>query len=617
MDRDQALALHRRGDLDRAAAAYEEILDANPDDAVAHHLLGLAAHQSGDAARAERHLRRAIALDDTQAAAHHHLGLALRQQQRLEEAAAAFERSLALEPASIDGLVQLADVRQLQGDLAGASAAYDKALRRDAQRVDAWWGLGCLEAARGEHAAAAALLTRTVALAPTWGEAHHNLGRSLFELGQIDTALDVLRRAATLLPGDDRSLGTIATIIPGSARADDRAVAEARRLWAAASPTPPARAAARPAAHGGARLRIGYLSAFFAHRNWMKPVWGLINHHDRDRVEVHLFGDGVRPSREHGYRADPRDRIHDLTGLPTSDAARAIEEAQLDLLIDLNAYSRIQRVPLLARRPAPILVAWFNLFAPSGLEAYDYVIGDRHVLPASERDAHGDRVVRLRGSYLTFDVAYPTPDVAPPPCASRPHVTFGALCPQYKITPEVVSAWARILNGAPGTRLLIRNTILGAASNRRFVTEQFAAHGIASERLDLLGPAEHHAFLATYAEVDAALDPFPYNGGTTTMEALWQGVPVLTFSGDRWAARIGASLLHNAGLSELVAGSIEDHIAMAIALARDPATPARLTELRRTMRDRLRRSSVCDIGRFVRDMERLYARIHRIGPRRR
>jgi protein O-GlcNAc transferase len=234
------------------------------------------------------------------------------------------------------------------------------------------------------------------------------------------------------------------------------------------------------------------------------------------------------------------------------------------------------------------------------------------VLPTPDRGAWRERVVRVRGSYLTFDVAYATPDVTPPPCVSRSHVTFGALCPQYKITPEVVAVWARILNGAPSARLVIRNIVLGAAGNRRFLTEQFEAHGIPSGRLDLLGPADHYAFLATYDEVDVALDPFPYNGGTTTMEALWQGVPVLTFSGDRWASRIGASLLRNADLAEFVAASLDDHVAMAMTLAADPETPARLAELRRTMRDRLRRTPVCDVRRFARDMERIYMRMHRV-----
>jgi predicted O-linked N-acetylglucosamine transferase (SPINDLY family) len=606
---ERALELHRHGDLARAAALYAQILAVEPNRADAWHLLGVATYESGDAAVAERHLRQAIALNDSRATAHHHLGLALMRQQRIEEAAAAFARAASLEPTAIEPRVKLADARHLLGHLDGAKADYEQVLAIDAHHVDACWGLGCLQATRGEHASAAVFLTMVVAQSPDWGEAHHNLGKSLFDLGLMDEAVAVQRRAASLLPSEDLSLRTLAVIIPGSPAADNHAVADARRAWVArVAPPEPLRTIPSTIARAGRPMRVGYLSAFFAQRNWMKPVWGLVNHHDRDRFEIHLFGDGPQPRLEHGYREDTRDRFHDLTGASNADAARVIAQAGLDLLVDLNAYSCPARVPLLASKPAPILVAWFNHFAPSGIDAIDVVIGDRRVVPVSERDAWRERVVRVRGSYLIFDVTYPTPNVAPAPCASRECVTFGALCPQYKITPAVVAAWARILTGCPRSRLIIRNIVLGGASNRRFVVEQFASHGIAADRLELLGPAEHVAFLATYADVDLALDPFPYNGGTTTMEALWQGVPVLTFTGDRWASRIGASLMHNAGLSEFVAASLEDHVAMAIALANDPQTPARLDDLRRMMRERLRRAPVCDVRRFARDMERVYRR---------
>jgi protein O-GlcNAc transferase len=678
---DQAIALHRRGELERAAALYRAILDAQPDHADALHLLGLIAYQSGDDERAVDLVQRAIALDDSQAEPHNHLGLALMRQGRLDEAAVQFEtalqrspesaqahnnlgtvrrrqgrldeamasygsalgldpayanahfnlgqterargdlrgaaqsfiRGVSLDPESVDGIAALADVLHTLGDLTQAKIAYQQTLALDASHAPAWWGIACIEETRDEFAAAAACLMRAVALAPQWGEAHHNLGRALFQLGQVDAAIDALRRAAALLPPGERSLGTIATIIPGSPRADNQAVTDARAAWAAvAAPSGPSPQATRAATTPGPRrLRIGYLSAFFHHRNWMKPVWGLINHHDRDRFEVCLFSDAPRAAIEHGYREHEQDRFHDLSGLTNADAARVIDEAQLDLLIDLNAYSRLARLPMLALKPAPILVAWFNLFASSGVSAFDYVIGDRHVLPAGERAFYRERSVRLRRSYLTFEVTYPVPDVAPAPCLSRGHITFGCLSPQYKITPQVVDAWSTILRACPDSRLLLANSVLGSAANRHFVLDLFATFDVPADRLDLHGPAEHFDFLDKYAGVDVALDPFPYNGGTTTMEALWQGTPVLTFSGDRWASRISASLLHAAGLSQFVAPDLEGHIRFAIDLARDPETPARLDALRRTMRDHLRRSSVCDVRAFTRDMERIYRHIWR------
>src|SRR5262249_3734052 len=151
-------------------------------------------------------------------------------------------------------------------------------------------------------------------------------------------------------------------------------------------------------------------------RNWMKPVWGLINHHDRDRFEIHLFSDGPEAAIGQSYRKDPRDRFHDTSGLANPALAQLIEELEIDLLIDLNGYSRPSRLPLFNLRPAPVQAAWFNMYATSGLSGFDYLIGDEHVIPPEEEQFYGERVVRVSGSYLTFEVTYPVPDVAPPPC---------------------------------------------------------------------------------------------------------------------------------------------------------------------------------------------------------
>jgi predicted O-linked N-acetylglucosamine transferase (SPINDLY family) len=385
-------------------------------------------------------------------------------------------------------------------------------------------------------------------------------------------------------------------------------ILEARRAWAARC-LPPAPVA--PEFEGrnpvpNRPIRLGYVSAFFDKRNWMKPVWGLINNHDRERFDIHLFSDTPETAIEHGYRKYRRDHFHEVSGLANSALVQRILAAKIDILIDLNGYSRPSRLGLYVLRPALIQVAWFNMFATSGLSVFDYLIGDEHVIPAREGAFYSEQVVRVPGSYLTFEVDYRVPEVAPPPCVERGVLTFGCLAPQYKITPEVVEAWSRILNAVPTATIILKNVILGEPAARDFIRGLFGRFSVPGDRLVLEGPAEHYTFLERYAAIDVALDTFPYNGGTTTMEALWQGVPVLTFSGDRWAARISESLLVEADLSDFVAADLEGYIVQAIALAGDPGTPALLGNLRRAMRDRLRAQPVCDVRGFARNMEALY-----------
>jgi protein O-GlcNAc transferase len=214
---------------------------------------------------------------------------------------------------------------------------------------------------------------------------------------------------------------------------------------------------------------------------------------------------------------------------------------------------------------------------------------------------------------LTFDVTYPTPELVDPPCLVSGGVTFGCLAPLYKITPQAIELWSGILREAPRSSLLLRGSALRSEGARRYVAEAFARCGVGGERIRLLGPAAHFEFLETYNQIDIALDTFPYNGGTTTTEAIWQGVPVVSYSGDRWVSRTSASLLRGGGLSQFVHGDLEGYAAQAVSLANAPETPAMLRELRRNMRERLRASKVCDTAGFAREMEGIYLKIGRPG----
>ena len=467
-----------------------------------------------------------------------------------------------------------------------------------------WYVSGCEWLGQGIYPKALVCFKTAAALAPENGAAHHNAGTAAFKLGLTDEAISRFRSS---LAAKDSFLSrtSIATLIPGSPAADHAAVLAARRDWFETHlpPTPTRLRAGR-----SARLRIGYLSSFFQSPNWMKPVWGLINEHDRQTIDIHLFADCAAAMCV-GYVPDERDTFHDISALSNRDAAARIEQAAIDILVDLNGFSRVTRLAVAAQRPAPIQVAWFNLYATSGMTCFDYLIGDDQVVEPDEEPFYTETIVRVPGSYLTFRVTYPVPDIADPPALTAGHMTFGCLASQYKITPPVVEAWARILRRSPRAKLLIKNAALAHGANREHLADRFSCHGVTSDRLVFEGPADHCDFLAAYSRIDVALDTFPYNGGTTTSEALWQGVPVLAFRGDRWASRTSTSILVAGGLAEWVASNVDEYVERAVGLANDPLTPERLATARREMRQRLLTSRVCDTHGFARTMEAIYRRL--------
>lgn len=504
-------------------------------------------------------------------------------------------------------LLQQADRQHQKRDRAQAVVLYRQALQRDPALFEAWYGLGCALAGQGAHAAAAEALRQAVALRPDAAGARCNLAEALFQLGEVDAAVAEYRQACG--SGDPEvaavASAALACIAPGAADLDNAAVLGLRRCWIATvgrgiRPMPPA------TIQTGRKLRVGYVSAFFGDRNWMKPVWGLINRHDRARFEIHLLSDGSDPSSASGYIDHPDDRIWQVDGVSNAELARHVRQAGLDVLVDLNGYSRQGRLPLFLHRPAPRQIAWFNTYATTGMDAFDLLVGDAAVLPPEEETYYSERIARVPGSYLAFEVRYPVPEVGPPPILRNLYPTFGCLGSAYKLVPAVIAAWSLILRAVPEARLLLRNRTLDDASNRAALVARFDREGVPADRLTLLGAAEHFAFLRTYEQVDIALDTFPYNGGTTTSEALWQGVPVLGFNGDRWVARTSRSLLLAAGLDDWVAPDAAAYVETAIRLARQADLPARLAALRQGMRARLAASAACDSQALCHAMEAIY-----------
>lgn len=593
-----------------ATDEYRQALELNPQYANAHYNPGDALWMKGELEQAAGCFERAATDGSVRAVALPSLGKVLLSLGCGKKAEEALRAALALSPGDAALQSDLGDALQAQGLFDEAADFYRKSLELDPTTIHTWYSLGCVEISREQYAAAVLCLREAMRIEPDLPEVQQNLGQALFNLGEADEAVELFRQAAQRsaleLPWE-----SLATTIPMSPRADNQTVLETRREWAQRY-LPPPRPAERFSARrtGSARaLRIGYVSSFFHHDNWMKPVWALIHQHDRRQFEIHLFGDMPASAVEHNHRADARDQFHDLTGITVKAAADLIEEKAIDILVDLNNFSAPRWLPLMALRPAPLIVGWFNAFATTGMSCYDYLIGDCETVPPEEERFYCEKIVRVPGSYLTFAVEYPVPEVSAPPCGNSRAITFGCLASQYKINSAVMSAWARILRQAPMASLIVKNACLGSRVNREFVEQSLRRHDFPLARVRLEGPADHYEFLKTYGKIDVALDTFPYNGGTTTTEAIWQGVPVVTFRGDRWASRTSTSILRGAGLGEFIASDVQEYVSLATRWANSADSPEELGKLRREMRSRLRAALVCDAQGFARNMERLYLQI--------
>ncbi len=524
-------------------------------------------------------------------------------------------RALALDPQSVDAARRLGDAYMQLGESAAALPVYRQAIEAGADDPEVFAALGHALLDLRQPATAVPELRACLERFPAHDRAHYDLGKALFDLGCVESSVEHLRLACRS-PDPAVALGalqSLAVMVPGSPEDDHASVFAVRRQLAARIPAlvaPPLGADRAPGP-----LRVGYLSSFFHRDNWMKPVWSLISRHDRAAFEIYLLNDSPDGALAPGYTAHAEDRIVDLHAASNEEIAAALPTFDLDLLIDLNGYSAQRRLPLLKAGLARHVVEWFNMYATTAIEGVGWLIGDERVIDDSEDQYYSEEVLRVPGSYLTYEVNYPTPAVAPPPSADAGALTIGSLASIYKLTDATLDGWCAALVGSPRTRLFLKNAGLGNTSTREHLLLRFEERGVDRTRITLEGPAEHFEFLRGYERIDLALDPFPYSGGTTTSEALWQGVPVLSLRGDRWASRTSASIMAAAGLREFIAPSRDRYLQTLTDLLENAQTPARLASLRASMRSRLLESPLFDTEGFARAMETLYQRIGR-GPSR-
>lgn len=359
-----------------------------------------------------------------------------------------------------------------------------------------------------------------------------------------------------------------------------------------------ARPPLRPLA--GRPLRVGYVSADFCQHTVGLFVKDVLLAHDRERVVPYAYSAG---NVNDWVTAVIRNAcvFHDVTGLDDGGLAQNIRDDEIDVLVDLSGHTAGSRLTVFAHRPAPVQVSWLGYFATTGLPVIDAVLLDEWHAPMGTESRFVEQIIRLRGGRLCYTPVHFAPaEVALPPSASRRTVTFGCFNNTGKLNRGVYELWARILAAVPGSRLVLKWRTFQDPELCKSVRAAFSCLGIAPDRIELRGASFHADLLKEYADIDVALDPFPFTGGLTSCEALWMGVPVVTLPQERVVSRQTFAFLSSIGLSELAANDAEDYVRIAVELANDGG---RLRSLRSGLRDRMRRSPLCDAQAFARNLE--------------
>ncbi len=599
-----------QGDLEGAAAAFEAVLQLSPPGESS--CAGIRAEAAANRAQLEldRHQHqaalqwseRALTLDQQSAKVWFARGNVLHALGQVESGAAALRRALELQPEFPEALNNLGNILLNLRRHSESIAVFEQAITQRSDYAEALANLANAQREANDPDLAEQALLKAIRIQPDFAAAHSNLGNIYFDQGKVDQALACYRRGIEL-GQDDRDFvpNYLFALNYSPTASDEHLAAEARRLCQAKYDN---LLQAEPSAERGqGRLRVGYVSPdFFKHpvARFLLPV---LEDHDRSSFEVFAYSsrylkDGM--TSEISRRVEHWRDVHQLDDAALADQIRA---DGIDVLIDLTMYARDCRPGLFARKPAPLQITYLAYVGTTGLATMDYRITDAVLDPPDGPELPFiEQPLRLARCWWSF-VPPPQstiPAVGPPPCLSNGVISFGSLNNFVKVNHAVRALWAELLVSVPSSRLVLH---IKQTRARQELLDFFAERGVASDRLSLVGYQSEADYFATYNQIDIALDTTPFAGGTTSFDALWMGVPLVTLAGERSSSRGGASILTSLGRSEWIACSSEQYITIAQGLASDPQ---QLATIRSGLRAELKASPLMDGAGFTRELEGLF-----------
>lgn len=586
---------------DEALYAYRQAVAQAPDSLKPLSNLGNLLMELGHPDEAATVFELGIRIDPKLAEAHFNLGTALNRLGQLERSESHFLKALELKPEFANAYNNLGASLNHRGLHEAALTRFQRAIELEPQLFQAHNNMGLALQDLGRREEATFCFRKALEINPDFGEALLNLALTYSGLGELDKALDGVRKAVALMPDNPQAYSALLFLhnYRSDGSAEER-LNEARhygRVVAGKVPTdlPPGRSATNP----DKCLNVGFVSGDLRRHPVGFFVEGVLDALARQtfgRLKLFAYSNSFENDAVTARIQDSFDKWTSITGLSDRTAYDIIVADQIDILIDLSGHTLYSRLPLFAWRPAPVQVTWLGYFATTGVAAIDYLIADPWTLPEAQEAYFTEKIFRLPETRLCFTPPDDAVACAMPPAVKNGYITFGCFNTLTKMTDAVVALWSEILRAQPDSKLMLMSHQLQEARVIDGTTERFRKHGIDRERLIIRGFAPRAEYLATYNEIDIALDPFPYCGGTTTVEALWMGVPVLTLAGEQFLARQGVGLLMNAGLADWVAKDPADYCALATAHAGDID---RLSRIRQQLRNQILASPIFDATRFA------------------
>ncbi len=565
------------------------------------------AHEAGRHAEAEATYNRLLVENPKNPDALHYKGLLFYQYGRAGEAVALLREAIALRRGVPTFHGNLANVLLHLGDMDGAEAEFRKALRLDKKYVKAYINFSVLLMGRGRLPEAEEMARRALRLQPENAEAYNCLGSILRQQGQRLDAEAAFRRALEINPDYEEAHGNLIFLQDFDPALSFKELQDARRRWAERF-MDPLLAGAQPHANSpdpDRKLRIGYVSGDFRNHSAASAFTAVVLERDRENFEAYCYMTSARRDEATARFEAAADGWRPCWGLPDAELAAQIRADEIDILVDLSGHSAGNRLAVFARKPAPVQITAWGHCTGTGMKAMDYFFADPVIVPPEDARHCAEEVIPL-SCVLGITPPGVAPDVVGPPVLRNGYATFGCFNRTERLGEETLGAWSRILERCPDARLLLKSAELDNREIAKRVEKKLGAHGIDLSRVELRGRTPWFDHLAAYGDVDVALDPFPNNGGVTTLETLWMGVPVVALDGATITSRLAASIVSASGHAEWVGGSVADYIEIAERLGKEATV---LKEIRAGLRGDLNARPLGNGKLYAQEIEGHYRRV--------
>jgi protein O-GlcNAc transferase len=641
-----ALKNYQAGNLQQAENISKKILIVEPKNIAAINLLGIIYYQLKNCDLAIQYMKKVISINSNNAQAYYIIGHSMQEKGEIDEAIIHYQKTLSINPNFADAYYNLGTIYQDKKQDDEAISFYQKAVQVNPTDVDAYYNLGFVLQEKGQHEEALPFFWKALQLNPSLDEAYGRIGLALQEKEQFDDAINAYQKSLALNPSNVLAYYGLATIFKEKGQVNDAINAYSKSLQLLPSNTfvyfnflftinyssqytsqdifsehlkfaklyaEPISSSVTPYTNKRIpirRLKIGYVSPDFRKHAVSYFIEPILVAHKREHFEVFCYSNSLEHDEVTKRIQVYSDQWHNIVGMSDDEVAGLIRRDEIDILVDLAGYTANNRILLFARKPAPIQISWIGYLATTGLSTMDYKIVDNYTDPIGKTEQfHTEKLMRLPESFLCYLPDKDSPEVGPLPALSTGHITFGSFNNFAKVTSEVFGLWAKILMELPESRLLLKGKSFHDTATCHYAINMFTQRGIAAERITLQSWDQSPKHLEAYNLVDIGLDTFPFNGATTTCEAMWMGVPVITLAGTAYHSRVGVSLLSNVGLPELVAKTPDEYVELAVSLATDSD---KLSILRANLRDRMAHSPLTDAKRFTTNLEKYYREIWEI-----